>query len=49
MVAFGWSNNMRDEVCKQPQGRFIPVVDFSRCETKGPCAGVLTTYSKFEN
>ena len=39
---------MSDEVCKQPQGKFTPVVDFSRCEAKGlawTCA--RTTYSKF--
>jgi 4Fe-4S ferredoxin len=23
--------------CKQPAGKFIPVVDPSRCEAKGPC------------
>jgi 4Fe-4S ferredoxin len=28
---------MTGEVCKQPQGKFIPVVDFSRCEAQGPC------------
>jgi len=31
---------MHDEVCKQPSGKFIPVVDFSRCEAKGPCVEV---------
>jgi NAD-dependent dihydropyrimidine dehydrogenase PreA subunit len=47
MVAFRWSNSMTDEVCKQPQGKFIPVVDFSRCEAKGPCAEVCP-YDIFE-
>jgi ferredoxin len=44
---FGWSDHMRDEVCKQPQGKFIPVVDFSRCEAKGPCAEACP-YDVFE-
>jgi 4Fe-4S ferredoxin len=38
---------MSDEVCKQPQGKFIPVVDLSRCEAKGPCAEVCP-YDVFE-
>jgi hypothetical protein len=31
---------MADEVCKQTQGRFIPLADFSCCEAKGPCVQV---------
>ena len=38
---------MSDETCKQPAGRTIPVVDFSRCEAKGPCAEVCP-YDVFE-
>lgn len=38
---------MTDEVCKQPPGKFIPVVDFSRCEAKGPCTEVCP-YDVFE-
>ncbi len=45
--AFGRSEIVRDEICKQPEGKFIPVVDFSRCEAKGPCADVCP-YDVFE-
>jgi 4Fe-4S ferredoxin len=38
---------MSDQVCKHPQGNFVPVVDFSRCEAKGPCAKVCP-YDVFE-
>jgi 4Fe-4S ferredoxin len=38
---------MTDEVCKQTQGKFIPLVDFSRCEAKGPCVQVCP-YDVFE-
>ena len=38
---------MSAEDCIQPQGKFIPVVDFSRCEAKGPCAEVCP-YDVFE-
>ena len=31
---------MADESCNQPPGAFIPIVDFSRCEAKGPCVDV---------
>ncbi len=36
-----------DETCKHPEGAFRPVVDFSRCEAKGPCAAVCP-YHVFE-
>ena len=38
---------MNDETCKHPPGKFIPVVDFSRCEAKGPCVEVCP-YAVFE-
>ncbi|WP_210208993.1 4Fe-4S binding protein [Roseiarcus fermentans] len=38
---------MSDENCKHPEGAFAPVVDFSRCEAKGPCAQVCP-YQVFE-
>jgi 4Fe-4S ferredoxin len=36
-----------DDVCKQPPGKIVPVVDFSRCEAKGPCVEVCP-YDVFE-
>jgi NAD-dependent dihydropyrimidine dehydrogenase PreA subunit len=36
-----------DEICKRTDLRFRPVVDFSRCEAKGPCAEVCP-YDVFE-
>ena len=36
-----------EDICKQPAGRLIPVVDFTRCEAKGPCAEVCP-YDVFE-
>jgi ferredoxin len=42
-----WSNNMTDEACKQPHDKLVPLVDFSRCEAKGPCAEVCP-YDVFE-
>jgi NAD-dependent dihydropyrimidine dehydrogenase PreA subunit len=41
------SNDMTDLECKEPQGKFIPIVDFSRCEAKGPCTQVCP-YDVFE-
>jgi NAD-dependent dihydropyrimidine dehydrogenase PreA subunit len=38
---------MTDTECKQPAGKLKPVVDFSRCEAKGPCAEVCP-YDVFE-
>ncbi len=38
---------MNDAACTQPPGQFIPLVDFSRCEAKGPCADVCP-YDVFE-
>jgi 4Fe-4S ferredoxin len=38
---------MNDKVCKQPEGKFKPVVDFSRCEAKGPCVEACP-YDVFE-
>ncbi len=38
---------MSDAVCNQPLGPFIPLVDFSRCEAKGPRAEVCP-YNVFE-
>ena len=38
---------MIDVDCKHPPGKFIPVVDFSRCEAKGPCTQVCP-YNVFE-
>lgn len=38
---------MNDDVCKQPAGKYIPVVNFSRCEAKGPCVEVCP-YDVFE-
>jgi 4Fe-4S ferredoxin len=37
---FSWNNDMTDVNCKESQGKFIPIVDFSRCEAKGPCTQV---------
>lgn len=42
-----WSNRVSEKICKQPEGKFKPVVDFSRCEAKGPCAEVCP-YDVFE-
>jgi 4Fe-4S ferredoxin len=33
--------------CKQPAGRFEPVIDRSRCEAKGPCV-TACPYDVFE-
>ena len=30
-------SNPADTDCKQPAGKFEPVIDRSRCEAKGPC------------
>ena len=38
---------MTDMDCKEPHGKFIPIVDFSRCEAKGPCTQVCP-YDVFE-
>jgi 4Fe-4S ferredoxin len=38
---------MGDIVCKQDPGTIVPVVDFSRCEAKGPCVEVCP-YDVFE-
>jgi NAD-dependent dihydropyrimidine dehydrogenase PreA subunit len=38
---------MNDDVCKQSAGRFMPAVDFSRCEAKGPCTEACP-YDVFE-
>lgn len=38
---------MKDDACKQPPGKIVPVVDFSRCEAKGPCVEVCP-YNVFE-
>ena len=38
---------MTEETCKQPAGTVRPVVDFTRCEAKGPCAEVCP-YDVFE-
>ncbi len=38
---------MTNDVHKQPHGKLIPVVDFSRCEAKGPCVEVRP-YDVFE-
>ncbi|MEO6602358.1 MAG: 4Fe-4S binding protein [Polyangiaceae bacterium] len=39
--------NRPGEACKAPPGRFIPVVDLSRCEGKADCAEVCP-YDVFE-
>jgi 4Fe-4S ferredoxin len=44
---FSWNKDMTDVNCKEPQGKFIPIVDFSRCEAKGPCTQVCP-YDVFE-
>lgn len=36
-----------DSHCKQPPGKFIPVIDRSRCEAKGPCV-TACPYQVFE-
>jgi NAD-dependent dihydropyrimidine dehydrogenase PreA subunit len=38
---------MNDIGCKQDPGAIVPVVDFSRCEAKGPCVAVCP-YDVFE-
>ncbi len=38
---------MSDQDCKHPPGIFTPIVDFSRCEAKGPCVEVCP-YDVFE-
>lgn len=39
---------MTDEThCKQPAGRFEPIIDRSRCEAKGPCV-TACPYNVFE-